>query len=193
MIRVRDGVDALQPGEQLDAESLYWFARQKYFGDQEDKGLMEHHALECAIHDFGIFPPDTRYEEVQPTLADVVEALSDGPLLQVHLVGKNWENPNTSNGYISYQAVTPFTSPGYHMTLMIGYQHRDGQDLILFQNSWGPWGWHGLGIMSWDTWWAGYRWAMAGPLKVKFGPQWNTFHGWKNHIIRAPVDPATPE
>lgn len=186
LIRIRDGVTAFLLGEQLDAASGYWLARKRFYNDQADEGLQLDMGLKVAIEDMGIFPPGTKIVEIEPTLPAIVAALHKTPLIQAHLVGNNWksENVRTDNGFIRFKEVNPATALGGHATLMSSFLRPDGIDHLGFQNTWPDWGWMSQGIMSWDTWWAGYRWMMDGPLTVELPVEWENWQGWRKWVIK---------
>lgn len=182
-LRIR-GV-TFEPGTQLDAERLYWTARKLYYGSEwmSDNGLQLDEAAKAAKA-LNWIPASTNIVEIEPNVTAIVNALHNGPLIQAHLVGSNWEKV-TEQGEIPYSLVTPANSAGGHCTLGISYRYREGTHLIGLQNSWDNWGINGSqAFMSLDTWWAGFRWINDGPFLLYFDQKdWATHEGYKEGLV----------
>lgn len=184
LIRLAQGPAAIPAGMQLDAVFVYWRSRAKFYNDQKDEGLQMTEAAQVCI-ELGILPPGTKIHRVPATLEAIAAALQHGPLLQAHAVGINWDERRLgSGGEIRNIPLSGQSIRGYHQTLMVGYRYRDGEHYLPLQNSWGSWGWHGLGVMSWRTWWEGFRTVHDGPYLIEPGPGWKTWTGWQPYLVR---------
>lgn len=184
LIRLRCGPTAIPVGFQLDAESLYWAARERFYKDHSDGGLQLTMAAAVAIEDWGIMPADTRIHRVPADIPSIVKALHTAPLIQAHAIGTNWEKEQVGDvGRIPYQDLRG-KIVGYHATCLAGYMRRSVNDLILTANSWSPaWKWNGIGVMDWLTWWEGYRYLGDGPYLIEPGIGWQHWNRWEKYIV----------
>ncbi len=191
MLRLTHGRQILGNREQIDGDLIYHRGRELFFPDQPGGGLMLSQGFRAAI-DLGILPPDTVVVAVPPTLRDISQALLTGPMVQGHVISKDWRFAHYSNGALPSR-YKPNIFDGAHATLLIGVWVRDNVVMIPFLNSWGAqWGWNGVGQMTWAQWRDGYRWLFNeqddvmrgdGPYTATLGPEWPTFDGWKQAVI----------
>lgn len=187
LYRWQQGRDVIHTGYQMDAEKLYWSARTTYYPDRkkEDEGLQADEAAKEAIR-LGWVPPDTKLLHVQPSIPEMYAALQKGPILQGLLIGDAWDPANIdADGFLHPIPVTPATAWGGHLTVIIGYQYRNGFHHWRFLNSWARWGWHGQGIMRHEMVVDGLRYMGGNNLVLLHpGPQFKDWSIPKTALIK---------
>lgn len=192
MLRRQHGRGVFTKGEQIDGDAIYLRGREMFFAGKKGGGLGLPHGFHAAI-DLGLLPPDTLVVPVSPTLRDLSQALTETPLIQGHVVAKDWQYASRDNGSLPGKTKANILE-GAHATLLIGVWERDGKTMLPFQNSWGAaWGWNGIGQMTWAQWKDGARWIINseddimrgdGPYTADLSPEWPKWTGWKEFVIQ---------
>ena len=192
VLRLTHGRGVLKPREQIDGDAIYERGREMFFAGKKGGGLQLSQGFSAAI-DLGILPKDTEIVAVEPTLYAISAALIDAPLVQGHVVSKDWQYASFSNGALPGKTRANILE-GAHATLAIGIWIRDGKVMLPFQNSWGAgWGWNGVGQMTWAQWKDGIRWLINpeddvmrgdGPYTAKLPENWKTWNGWKKFVVK---------
>lgn len=182
MLRRALGRAVLKPGQQIDGDRIWRRARAMFFPREkvEAGGLLMDHGFKAAV-DLGILPPDTGVMTVHMDAGMVSRMLRTEPVLQGTATHRGWERPDGQNGYIQPALPDPYAG---HATVIVGVLQRDGEDYILFQNSWGAtWGMGGYGLLRADHW----AQSLLGPVAVaKLPDHWTDWEGWRTAIINTP-------
>lgn len=149
VIRRQRGRSIIPSHTELDGDVLWRERRRLHYGGRMDGGLQVHEALEQAS-DLG-WLSDTRHKIVRlPLHLDYLNRMLDVMPVLIG-VGTNalWNKPSSENGQIPIRGV-PDPRQG-HAVLIVDTQKKDGEDYVVFANSWGPrWGRHGYGVMTFD-------------------------------------------
>jgi hypothetical protein len=172
---------AIPAGMQLDASAIWRRGREMFWGGRMDGGLHVHQGCEAAVA-LGVLPPGSRVVRVTDDWGSIGVALTLSPIVQAHAVGASWYRPDRANGYVPDEPADP-TRYGYHCTLLLERLVQDGAKYLLWANSWGAWGWHGLGLMALRPWTDA---LMPSSLHTAQLPDnWEAWDGWKEHLVPA--------
>lgn len=193
MLRRTHGASILSRGQQIDGDMIYARGREMFFAERTDGGgLQLRQGFDAAI-DLGILPPDSVVHSIPPDLASMRDALDTSPLVQGHVVSKDWQYASFDNGALPGRTKANILE-GAHATCLIGLWDREGNVMLPFLNSWGAgWGWNGIGQMTWGQWQDGIRWMINpeddimrgdGPYTADLGPTWKDWIGWRKAVIK---------
>jgi hypothetical protein len=181
MVRRYVDRDALKQDEQIDGYAIWEHGRKKYWAGDMSGGLYLWQGYQAAV-DMGVLPPFSALAHIPDDPFAVRRALDISPLVQGHVVGQGWTNPNPRNGCIDH-AVYPKPGDQGHATLRLGLLVQDDKVYYPLLNSWGrSWGWEGLGIMS-----ASYseQTRIDDDVYTAFLPSgWTDWRGWRDYVTR---------
>jgi hypothetical protein len=180
MIRKNVSLTAFAKGEQIGGELIWREGRRMFYKNDLSSGLLLNEGFD-AMKNLGLIPPGSELVYVPNTWSAIGEALKTTPLVQGHHVHAGWARPSKVNGQIDEQP-RPTNADGYHCTLCIGRLRQKSIGFKLNFNSWLPWGWNGVFVMTLAEDAEG---IMAGGLfTAKLSQPLSTWQGWKKGIIR---------
>lgn len=183
MLRNDLGRAALKIGQQIDGYAIYRRGREMFWNGTLDGGLYLPQGFAAAV-DLGILPADSQLVDVNAECGDdlfaICRRLAKTPLVQAHKVHPGWYRPNRQNGCIDHTPDADLESTGGHCTLRVGFLVQDETPYWALLNSWGQWGWHGVGLMTVEEDLEG--WLYDGPYTVDLPARWYMDGGWRKYI-----------
>lgn len=182
MIRAYISPTAIPFGWQIDARAIWRRGREMFWGGTLTGGLYLHQGLAAAV-DLGILPPGTAPIRVDGSMESLGAALVQAPVVQANVVSAGWYDPLHENGYISHNKPPDAGKYGLHATLLLERAWQHDRCYCLLQNSWGTdWGWQGLGLMGYRSW---FDSLAANSLYSAQTPGWPRWRGWSKHVVKA--------
>ena len=172
---------------QLDYEKLYWLARDKFYHNREDDGLMPDEAFKTArLPSVKLLPEDTKLVYIGLDIDSICKAMSIGPVLLASSVHDGWRPKflNKDNGAINERkdkGLERYTNG--HATMGVGTNVHNNVQLIVGKNSWGPLGQGGSGLYC-ETVKHFFKWAMAKPILWVPGDSWDSWRGWEKYVVK---------
>lgn len=149
VIRRQRGRSIIPSHTILDGDVLWRERRRLHYGGDFSGGLQVPEALEMAS-DLG-WLADTRHKVVRfPFNAEFLDRMLDVMPVLIGLGTNNaWGKPDPENGQIPLRGL-PDPRQG-HCVMIVDYQVMDGEQYVIFANSWGSdWGRYGFGTMTFD-------------------------------------------
>lgn len=185
MLRNDLGRAALKLGEQIDGYAIWKRGREMFNNGDLNGGLYLPQGY-AAMIDLGMIPTDSELidvnAEAEGDLFKICSRLKKTPLVQGNMVHKGWFNPNPRNGCIDHRPDANEDPEGGHCTLRVGFLVQDETPFWAFQNSWGEWGWHGIGTMTVEEDLEG--WLFDGPYTIELPPDWIQHGGWRKFVTK---------
>ncbi len=188
MIRRYIGKKTFSEGEQLDADAVDAYAREKWYPKGYKGGMYVPQGF-TAMLDLGILPPGTLMEEIADTRSAICTALLETPLVTAHIVHQGWMRASQINGEVE-NSPKPDGTMGGHCTSRIGFvvQTRNGVAWLYWvqENSWGTK--HGYGgllllLESEDKECS----IGEGPYRFVLPDHWELHRGWEKYVVTKPV------
>lgn len=134
--------------KQINGIAIWKRAREMFWQGDLSGGLYPKQAVAACI-DLGILPPESQYRVIRGWGA-INAALAKSPLLQAHHIHSGWNKPSLLSGCLDHTG-SPSRSDGWHETVLIGMEVKDGTVFMHSQNSWGSkWGRYGFFTMTID-------------------------------------------
>ncbi len=138
------GKDVFGQRRRISGYKIWAHARTMFYNGKLDGGLTMEQGIEAA-QDLRLYPPDTVYERIEPTGAELLRALDYSPVVQGTWTWHGWRKPHPLSGYVG--RMDGFG--GGHATTVVAIDSNDGYWTPVLENSWGEfWGRFGFGTLT---------------------------------------------
>lgn len=170
---------------QLDYDRLYQHVRQDIYGSMADNGAQLRDPFDVA-RDRGLIPPTSRMRQVSLTAKAICNELRRGPFMVGVSVHEGWapDALHPVNGAVDESMdIDLQEGTNGHCMLFVATSLHNGVPGMVHRQSWGPIGINGKGLVF-ETLTHFFKWAIDLPVAVDLGPDWQTFRGWEQWVVK---------